>query len=162
MTEQSPLTYNQVHQQLADGSSASVLVKRTDGSISTGQYAETGQGELGVYLGDFANTKSNDLDQLDYKPVNVEQLSDQRQEKLAAELAGVALRGANVEVDTVIKPKPAEIVETPFSAEKANLERAVRDALAEKRRAQQEGNGENSTYWGQVAGQYQKELSKLV
>lgn len=157
MTEQAPLTFNQVNQQLTAGS-ATILVERTDGSISTAQFTEPAVDRTNVYLGDFANTSKDDLD---YKSVNNEQLSDQHQEKLAAELAGVALREADVKVEYVEKPKPVEKLETPFDAEKANLQRAIADAMAAKRQAQKDGDGQNSIYWGQIAGQYQRELNSL-
>jgi hypothetical protein len=47
-----------------------------------------------------------------------------------------------------------------FDPEEANLRRSIADAIEEKRRAQQIGDGEASMYWGQIAGQYTLELNE--
>lgn len=53
-----------------------------------------------------------------------------------------------------------EAPEEPVS-ERDRLRRYYQGALAEKRRAQLAGDGDGSSYWGQQAGQYYKELLRL-
>lgn len=140
-------TFNQVDQQFEKGDPQTILVERSDGTISTGLVGS--QGERSAVLLAGSNDKVNG-DTL-MKMVKTEKLSDAHQEMLAEKLAGVALRGSGV--------AEVEPVAATFDPEVANLQRAIRDALAEKKRAQQEGRGDDSIYYGQIAGQYTLELN---
>ena len=172
-------TFNQINEQSSsaymNGSNAdpTVLVKRSDGRITVGRldteardvhFSENGQ-EL-------------------VKPsVSMEAFSDERQAQLAAELAGVALRHdvaeGGIHVDATHEPEESVeafgdmsgVSETPFNPEdaavlpveefnvdEALLRRGYRDAMEEKARAQREGRGDDSIYWGQQAGQYARSL----
>lgn len=90
MSEQN-LTHNQVDEQLAAGQEASVLVERHDGTVSVGQVMARGEHGARAFMeqdseGNFLSTKI----------LSSEKLSDDHQQKLAEELAGVALRGSEV------------------------------------------------------------------
>lgn len=149
MSEQSQHLFNQVDQQIANGHAATVLVERTNGDITAAQIEGMEPGSTNAFFGDISQGAKNGLS---YKPVGNEKLTDQYQEHLAQQLAGQALRGSVVALEA-----PAS--KESFDPEVANLERSIREAEAEKRRAQQEGRGQDSIYWGQVAGQYAKQLS---
>ena len=140
-------TFNQIDQQFQKGEPSTVLVERSDGTISTGIVGTLGQERSAVLLAG-SNDKTNG-DTL-MKMIKTEKLSDPHQEMLAERLAGVALKSSGID--------ETKKVDSNFDPEVANLQRAVRDAEAEKRRAQQEGRGADSIYWGQVAGQYTREL----
>lgn len=141
-------TFNQIDQQFQKGEPSTVLVERTDGSISTGLVGALGAERSAVLLAG-SNDKTNE-DTL-MKVIKTEKLSDAHQEMLAEKLATVALKGSEV--------VEVEQANTDFDPEVANLQRAIRDAESEKRRAQQEGRGDDSIYWGQVAGRYSRELA---
>lgn len=141
-------TFNQIDQQLAanEQQGAAVLVEQGDDKIAVGQVLAT-PGENGARV--FFNGSNDEVSEraIPTKLVSAEKLSDSHQELLAEKLAGAALRGADVPV-----------VKEHFNPEVANLEKSIKEAENEKRRAQKEGRGEDSIYWGQVAGQYAKEL----
>lgn len=139
--------FKQVDEQLAADQAATVLVERDNGSIVPGQVMVRGEHGARVFMANL-NEEANDR-VIQTKRVSAEKLSDEHQEALAEKLAGVALRGVE-----------AEAPKEEFDAEAANLERSYKEALVEKSRAQQEGRGEDSTYWGQVAGQALLELQK--
>ena len=143
------LEFNQIDQQLANSQTASLLVERKDGAIQVGQVLGYGEHGSIAYLANLNNKDATG--DLSWKRVSSEQLSDRHQQELAEGLAGAALR------ETVSAVPHTE----KFDPEKANLERAIRDAMAEKARAQKEGRGDDSIYWGQQAGRYTKELGNL-
>lgn len=147
MSAENP-TFNQINEQLANDQAATVLVERDTGDIVPAQVMAVGEQGARAF---FANLNAGEAgdNAIRTKTVSAEKLSDSHQEMLAEKLAGVALRNSEIE-----EPKEE------FDAEAANLERAIREAEAEKRRAQQEGRGEDSTYWGQVAGRYTLELNQ--
>lgn len=135
--------FNQVDQQLAAHESATVLVERSDGTISAGQVATMGEaGKTAVLLGD------GNLG----KWVGNERLTDKYQENLARELAGFALRG--------------DIVNSPVdhAGPDVNIRLAQRGAdtaRAEIAKAQQEGRGDDSRYWQEQLGKYNREIDGL-
>lgn len=139
--------FNQLEQQLAANQPATVLVERSNGDITPAQIMYPGSENTRVFFGNL-NAEADDR-AIPTKIVASEKLSDAHQEMLAEKLAGVALR--SVEVAPIEEPSVDELL----------LERGIREAQAEKRRAQQEGRGDDSIYWGQVAGQYSKELRQL-
>jgi hypothetical protein len=133
--------FNQVDQQLSKGNTASVLVERSDGTISTGQVVRMGEGRSGVF---FEGNKG--------KIVGNEKLTDKYQEGLARELAGVALRG-----DEAVSPVDYSDINTELGLLRRGAETA-RDEIA---RAQREGRGNDSRYWQEQLGQYNRDIEGL-
>jgi len=84
-----PNAFNQVDQQVANGQPATVLVERSNGDITTAQVAGITEGVTDVFFGDITNGPQEGMQ---YKTVGNERLNDQYQERLATQLAGVALR----------------------------------------------------------------------
>lgn len=83
-------TFNQVDEQLAAIIPATVLVENNDGTISTALVTKRDD-----YFGRVHHASLNQLimgESIDTEIVSADMLSDTHQEKLAAELAGVALR----------------------------------------------------------------------
>jgi hypothetical protein len=95
MSEQPINAFNQVDQQVANGMPATVLVERTNGDITTGQVMGITEGKTKAFFGDVSEGPRNDMP---YKPVPNERLTDEYQAKLAEELAGKALLGSGVEL----------------------------------------------------------------
>lgn len=142
-------TFKQIDQQLANEQQGATVLVENNGQIVTGQiygYAENGSRVFFTGSNDSVGERA-----MRTQSVTAEALSDGHQAALAEKLAGTALRGTEVDVTTD---------KQPFNPEVANLERSIREAHAEKHRAQQEGRGEDSIYWGQVAGQYSRELNQ--
>jgi hypothetical protein len=72
-------------------------------------------------------------------------------------------------LDVVGIADPAEKVADPLTELTRNLDfsdiqvlRSYAEALQSKRDAQKSGNGENSTYWGQIAGQTWREMKPQI
>lgn len=133
MTEK--LFHNQINEQISsayrNGTDVdpTVLVKRSDGRITVGRLDRDAQ-VVGF----------TEKDQALVKPVSLEALSDDRQAQLAEELAGVALRGGEVDVataaealaeskDTSIEPS-AETFHDKFWAKHTELVERIDRAIA--------------------------------
>lgn len=163
-------TFNQVNEQQSsaymDGSNEkpTVLVKRTDRRVTVGK--------LDRSTGD-VDFQEDGLDKAKLA-IPLAELSDQRQVELAEELAGKPLRDNETvqtsEHEQVTRSLGSEAIRGlrhesesgSSTSEASQLQNGYEDALKEKKRAQQEGRGEDSTYWGQVAGQYAKEYRDLT
>lgn len=121
MSEQNPNLFNQVDQQIANGQPATVLVERSNGDITTAQVAGIGTEKTNAFLG---NLTVESEDNLPYKPVGNEKLTDGYQEYLAKKLAGTALRESGVENDVPAAPEPKA---SPDNGEKMRKARTEAD-----------------------------------
>lgn len=88
--------------------------------------------------------------------------------EVAGKLKTVESLGDKV-FDVVGIADPAEKVADPLAELTRNLDvsdiqvlRSYAEALQSKRDAQKSGNGENSTYWGQIAGQTWREMKPQI
>jgi len=90
----SETAFTQIDQQIAASQPATVLVERSNGDITTGQVVGLGQSGSRVFFG---NLTTENVDGMGYRNLSSEELSDGHQEKLAEELAGVALRGTEAD-----------------------------------------------------------------
>jgi hypothetical protein len=78
---------NQVNEQLSNNIAATVLVERTNGDIDTAHVFDRGvEGKVTAYL------EPDSEGYAAQKTIGSEKLSDEHQQKLAKDLAGVALR----------------------------------------------------------------------
>jgi hypothetical protein len=161
------LTYDQINEQRSSAymnrsnADPSVLLKRTDGRITTGRLMA---GINRVYFSENGQDFS--------KAVKREAISDQYQQQLAEDLAGAALR-SEVKISDGREEFPgmfdphfesnADDAAINSSSELDNddialLERGLRSAREEIAKAQKEGRGDDSRYWQEIAGRYVNDL----
>lgn len=161
-------SYNQINDQINSaymnrgGDKPTVLIKRNDGRVTAGKLDQDTQDV------DFQEDGVNRA----HEAVPLAELSDQRQAELAEELAGKPLRDNEIvkapEHQQVTRDLGSEAIrgvrhESDNSSSKASqLQNSYDNALEEKKRAQREDRGEDSIYWGQVAGQYAREYQGLT
>lgn len=85
------LSFNQITEQLENGHGPTVLVERSQGKITTGEYAGENPEKPGTYMVNVMTERGGQLVP-GYREISAEDVSDSHQEKLAERLAGKALR----------------------------------------------------------------------
>jgi len=129
MTEK--ITHNQINEQETSAyinqsaEMPTVLVRRSNGTIQTG-YLDKAESEIYLSKDEYGKPNTDGLHKRIRSP---EAVSDREQEKLAAELAGVALRS---EINTETIPRP-DVINDPFE----QLADSVRAEVFNYRRALQ-------------------------
>lgn len=91
MAEQASNLYQQIEQQIANGQPATVLVERSDNTISTGQTLGLGPEKTFVF---FADLSEGPKDGMPYRHKHNPYFTDEKQAELAEKLAGKALRAS--------------------------------------------------------------------
>ncbi len=114
--------FEQVDQQVAQGQPAVVLVERTNGDITTAQVAGITEGKTNAFFGDITDGPKNDMP---YKQVGNEFLTDKYQAHLAEKLAGVVLQ------DTIEAPKESAAASTTPDSEPIDPKEKARQELQE-------------------------------
>ncbi|GEM_PF-6841411 len=154
------LSYDQVNQQNTSAYISSdpevrkqnptVLVRRSDGTISTGNMLPMGAGTNKAII-----EIATDEGQAE-KIVDVRTLSDEHQAYLADELAST--RVANLEVTITREDRLNKLKESLSPSDLKSLNDYV-NALQDKKQAQRAGNAEGSLLHGQRAGKARMSLS---